>query len=155
MSLRQTVLAAAAAAGLAAATTALAGPGEDERAIRNHIERYYFEGVSRADTAAAHRAFHPVAVMYFVRDGAFAERTIPDWLGGIAKRAAEKPGPDGVRRRVLSVDVTGSAAVAKLELASPEAVLTDYMSLLKVNGEWTVVGKIFDRRPGTAQAAGR
>ena len=53
------------------------------------------------------------------------------------------------------MDVTGSAAVVQLELASPEAVLTDYMSLLKVNGEWTIVGKIFDRQPGTAQAAGR
>jgi hypothetical protein len=154
MSLRPTVLAAA-AAGLAAATTAFVRPSEDERAVRSHIERYYFDGVRRADTAAAHRAFHPVAVMYFVRDGAFAQRSIPDWLGGIVKRAAEKPGPDAVRRRVVSVDVAGSAAVARLELASPEAVLTDYMSLLKVNGEWTIVGKIFDRQPGPAQAAGR
>ncbi|HYC31214.1 MAG TPA: nuclear transport factor 2 family protein [Gemmatimonadales bacterium] len=152
MSLRPTVLA---AAGLAAATTAYVRPGPDERAIRSHIERHYFEGVRSADTAEAHRAFHPVAVMYFVRDGEFAQRSIPDWLGGIARRAAEKPAPDAVRRRVVSVDVTGSAAVAKLELASAEAVLTDYMSLLKVNGEWTIVGKIFDRQPGAAQAAGR
>lgn len=149
------ILLIAAAAALAAGTTALAGPGEDERAIRAHIERHYFDGVRRADTALAHGAFHPVAVMYFVRDGGFAQRSIPDWLGGIAKHAAETPGPDKVERRVLSVDVTGSAAVAKLELKSPEAVLTDYMSLLKVNGEWTIVGKIFDRQPGAAQAAGR
>jgi hypothetical protein len=149
------ILLIAAAAALAAGTTALAGPGEDERAIRAHIEHHYFDGVRRADTALAHGAFHPVAVMYFVRDGGFAQRSIPDWLGGIAKHAAETPGPDKVERRVLSVDVTGSAAVAKLELKSPQAVLTDYMSLLKVNGEWTIVGKIFDRQPGAAQAAGR
>ena len=144
-----------AATALATGTTALVGPGEDERAIRDHIERHYFEGVRRADTAEAHRAFHQVAVMYFVRDGAFTQRSIPDWLGGIAKRATEKPGPDAMQRRVVSVDVTGTAAVAKLELKSPEAVLTDYMSLLKVNGEWTIVGKIFDRQSGAAQAAGR
>ena len=151
----RTALLTMAAAGVAAATTAIAAPGDDERAIRRHIETHYFDGVRRADTAEAHRAFHPVAVMYFVRDGGFAQRTIPDWLGGIAARAAERPGPDAVERRVLSVDVTGSAAVAKLELRSPEAVLTDYMSLLKVDGRWTIVGKIFDRRPGAAQAAGR
>ncbi len=68
----------------------------DERAIRQHIERNYFEGVRRSDTAAAHRAFHPVVTMYFVRDGAFAQRTIPDWLGGIAERAPDPPVPDSV-----------------------------------------------------------
>ena len=140
---------------LAAGTTAALRGDPEERAIRSHIERHYFDGVRRADTALAHRAFHPVTVMYFVREGAFAERTIPDWLAGIARGRAGQTGPDSVPRRIVSVDVTGSAAVAKLELGYPEATVTDYMSLLKVNGEWTIVGKIFDRRPAAAQAAGR
>lgn len=132
--------------------TAAARRGEpDERAIRSHIERHYFDGVRRGDTALAHRAFHPVTVMYFVRDGAFTQRTIPDWLGAVAGRGAATA-PDSVPRRIVSVDVTGSAAMAKLELGYPEATVTDYMSLLKVNGEWTIVGKIFDRRPVPAQA---
>jgi hypothetical protein len=44
--------------------------------------------------------------------------------------------------------------MAKLELEYPDATVTDYMSLLKVNDRWTIVGKIFDRRPTAAQAAG-
>jgi Putative lumazine-binding len=136
----------------AAGLTAGARTDPDELAIRRHIERYYFEGVRHSDTAAAHRAFHPVAIMYSVRDGKLAERTISDWLTAIAERAPKPPKPDAVERRVVSVDVTGKAATAKLELISPEAVITDYMSLLKVDGEWTIVGKIFDRRPTTAQA---
>ena len=126
----------------------------DERAIRRHIERNYFEGVRRSDTAAAHRAFHSVVTMYFVRDGAFAQRSIPDWLRGIAERATDPPVPDAVPRRILDVDVTGSAAMAKLELGYPDALVTDYMSLLKVDGEWTVVGKIFERQPRPARAGG-
>ena len=133
----------AGAAGLTAATRTR----PDEQAIRRHIERYYFEGVRHSDTAAAHRAFHPVAVMYSIRDGKLAERTILDWLTAIAERAPKPPRPDAVQRRVVSVDVTGSAAMAKTELVQPEAVVIDYLSLLKVDGEWTIVGKIFDRRP--------
>jgi Putative lumazine-binding len=133
----------AGAAGLTAATRT----APDEQAIRRHIERYYFEGVRHSDTAAAHRTFHPVAVMYSIREGKLAERSIPDWLTAIAERAPNPPKPDAVQRRVVSVDVTGTAAVAKTELIQPEAVVTDYLSLLKVDGEWTVVGKIFDRRP--------
>jgi Putative lumazine-binding len=136
----------------AAGLTAASWTDPDEQAIRRHIERYYFEGVRHSDTAAAHRAFHPVAIMYSVRDGKLAERSIAEWLTAIAERAPNPPKPDAVQRRAVSVDVTGDAAVAKLELTHPDAVLTDYMSLLKVNGEWTIVGKIFDRRATTAQA---
>jgi hypothetical protein len=132
----------AGAAGLTAATWT----SPDEQAIRRHIERYYFEGVRKADTAAAHRAFHPVVTMYSVRDGKLAERSIPDWLTAIAERAPKPPKPDDVPRRVVSVDVAGNAAMAKLELAYPEATVTDYMSLLKVDGRWIIVGKIFDRQ---------
>jgi hypothetical protein len=147
-----TLLALPAAAMLAGAVTR-ANP--DEQAVRQHIERYYFEGVRNSDTAAAHQAFHPVAKMYFLRDGGFAERTIPDWLAAIAREAPNPPRPDSFPRRVVAVDVSGGAATAKLELRYADAVITDYMSLLKVNGEWTIVGKIFDRRPVTAQASGR
>jgi Putative lumazine-binding len=138
----------AGAAGLTAAS--LNDP--DERAIRRHIEQYYFEGVRRSDTAAARRAFHPVLTMYSARDGALAQRSLDEWVTAIAERAPNPPKPDAVQRRIVSVDVTGTAAMAKVELVQPEATLTDYMSLLKLNGEWIIVGKIFDRQPKTAQA---
>ena len=96
----------AGAAGLIATTWT----NPDEQAISRHIERHYFEGVRNSDTAAAHRAFHPVAIMYSVRDGRLAERSIPDWLTAIAERAPKPPKPDDVRRRIVSVDVTGNAA---------------------------------------------
>jgi hypothetical protein len=135
-------------------TLAAASGDEDERAIRQHIERFYFEGVRASDTAAAHRAFHPVAVMYSVKEGKLAERTIPDWLAAIAGRSPRPAAPDSHPRRVVMVDVSGNAAVAKLRLDYPDATITDYMSLLKVNGQWTVVGKIFDRQAPAARAAG-
>ena len=136
----------------AAGLTVAAVHDPDERAIRRHIERYYFEGVRQSDTAAAHRAFHPVLTMYSARDGALAQRSLEEWLTAIAERAPDPPKPDDVSRRIVSVDVTGNAAMAKLELVSPDATVTDYMSLLKLNGEWIIVGKIFDRKPKTAQA---
>jgi Putative lumazine-binding len=41
--------------------------------------------------------------------------------------------------------VVGDAAVAKIALKRPGARLTDYMSLLKVDGRWLIVNKIFTR----------
>jgi hypothetical protein len=52
---------------------------------------------------------------------------------------------DSTRRRVAEVDVAGDAAIAKLELERPDAFVTDYMSLLKVDGRWVIVNKVFAR----------
>jgi hypothetical protein len=139
-----------------AALTAATGDSPDERAIRQHIERYYFGGVRNSDTALAHQAFHAsVAKMSFVRDGHLVERTIPEWLASIAERAPNPPKPDTFPRRVVSVDVSHDAAVAKLQIRYADAMVTDYMSLLKVEGQWVIIGKIFDRHPLSAQASAR
>jgi hypothetical protein len=146
-----------AAAALAGITAFVAAPetDPDEQAIRRHIESTYFDGVRMSDTAAAHRAFHPqMRAMYSVRDGALAERSIPDWLAAIAKGASNPPKPDAVRRTVVSVDVTGDAAVAKLRLDSPGSTITDYMSLLKVDGRWQIVNKIFTRETRREHVSG-
>jgi hypothetical protein len=137
------------------AATALPHETPDEQAIRRNIQRYYFEGVRNSDTAAAHRAFHPVAQMHFIKDGHLSSRTIPDWLAGIAQQAPNPPRPDRFPRRVVSVDVSGTAATAKLRLDYEDVIITDYMSLLKVDGQWVIVGKIFDRRPRAASTSSR
>jgi hypothetical protein len=66
-----------------------------------------------------------------------------------------KPGEvDSTRRRVTSVDVVGDAAVARLELERPDVLLTDYMSLLKVDGRWQIVNKIFTRETRREHVSG-
>jgi hypothetical protein len=137
----------------AAAAAALPYTNPDERAIRQHIERHYFEGVRRSDTALAHGAFSPVAKMYFIRDGKLVERSIPDWLGGIARNAPQPARPDTFQRRVVDVDVSGTAATAKLQLDYADAVIVDYMSLLKEDGQWRIVNKIFDRKPRSSTSS--
>lgn len=47
----------------------------------------------------------------------------------------------------MSVDVTGDAAVAKVELDYPNALLTNYFTLLKVDGKWMIMNKIFHTQP--------
>src|SRR6476660_3850306 len=58
-----------------------------------------------------------------------------------------KPAADeasGIRkRRIELVDVTGNAAIGKIVLDYPDAYIVDYMSLLKTNGEWRIINKIF------------
>jgi hypothetical protein len=121
---------------------------EDEAAIRQTVQLYFDGGTKLND------AFHPDARMLYVKEGKFQLVPIGDF---IAKSIAYSSKPKDAAavdpvKRVASVDVAGNAAVAKLEITKPGWVVTDYMSLLKVDGRWVIVNKIFDSAP-TATAA--
>jgi hypothetical protein len=135
---------AASAALLAAGAADLSARWADEAAIRQTVQ-YYFDGGKNRDSLALRKAFHPEARMLFAREGKLVVVPIAEY---ITRVGSDRPKPgevDSTGRRVISVDVVGDAAVAKLELKRPDAVLTDYMSLLKVDGRWVIVNKIFTR----------
>lgn len=124
-----------------------ARPADDEAAIRQAVQ-YYFDGSRNADSATMRKGFRTdVAHMFFVRDSQLVDVPIPEFLARVA--GGRRPGfqPDTLRRRVVMIDVAGNAAVAKLETVTPGQRVVDYMSLLKINGRWQIVTKIFDRLP--------
>ncbi|MGH9904872.1 MAG: PQQ-binding-like beta-propeller repeat protein [Pyrinomonadaceae bacterium] len=63
----------------------------------------------------------------------------------IIARAAGKPAADEAQRKraIESIDITGNAAIAKIVLDYPQVKFTDYMSLLKIDGEWKIINKTF------------
>jgi len=117
----------------------------DEDAIRR-VVGYYFEGGTAGDSSIVAKAFHKSAMMFFVRDTAFVQMPIfSDYLARVAAPRPAGAPRDQTKKEIVSIDIAGTAAVAKLRLTQPNAVLTDFMSLLKINGEWKIVNKIFDR----------
>jgi len=86
-------------------------------------------------------AFNPAARLYWSSADTLATRTADEYIA----RMPGKPAADeGARKRHIElVDVTGNAAVGKIVLDYPDAYIVDYMSLLKTNGEWRIINKIF------------
>ena len=152
--MRPTALLIATSAALAAAGAAdLSARWADEAAVRQTVQ-YYFDGGKNRDSVTLRKAFHPEARMLFARDGKLAVVPIGEYITRVGSEQ-RKPGEvDSTERRVVSVDVVGDAAVAKLELKRPEALLTDYMSLLKVDGRWLIVNKIFTREKRREHVSG-
>lgn len=112
----------------------------DEAGVRAALN-HYIQGHATGDGSHMKIAFHPNANLYFIRDGKYAERTSADYASGFSGR----PPADEAqrRRRIESVDVVGTAAQAKIVLEYPGVTFTDYMTLLKVDGEWKIVAKVF------------
>lgn len=144
---------ASAAALLVAGAADLSARWADEAAIRQTVQ-YYFDGGKNRDSLALRKAFHPEARMLFAKDGRLEMVPIGEYIERVAG-SRPKPGEvDRTRRRVASVDVAGDAAVAKLELQRPDMLITDYMSLLKVDGRWVIVSKIFSREQRREHVSG-
>ena len=148
------LLVAMAAALLLAGAADLSARWADEAAIRQTVQ-YYFDGGKNRDSVALRKAFHPDARMLFAKDGKLVVVPIGEYIARVAKERLKPGEVDSTRRRVTSVDIAGDAAIARLELERPDVLLTDYMSLLKVDGRWQIVNKIFTRETRREHVGGR
>lgn len=133
----------AAAVVLGGTVTGFSRQGAEEREVRAALE-HYLAGHATGDGAHHKMVFHPDSKLYFNRDGRFSSRTSADYIAG----SPGKPAADEAlrKRRIVSVDVTGDAAMAKIELDYPQTFFTDYFNLLKVDGKWMIVNKTFHAR---------
>lgn len=128
---------------LLVAAVALRPMSADEAAVRATLQ-HYLDGHATGRPDVMVQAFDTIANLYWVTDGALQTRTVEAYVGGMSGRPAANESER--RRRIASVDIAGTAAIARIELDYPGAFFTDYMSLLKINGEWKIVAKIFDVR---------
>lgn len=134
----------AAAIALGAAAGAGAQQPAADAAVRKPLE-LYLQGHATGDGELWKQAFHPSARIEGLRDGKLVSRTVTEF----AAVAAGKPADDEAqrKRRIVSVDVTDDAAFAKIELDYPKVKFTDYFTLLKVDGEWKIMSKVYHGQP--------
>lgn len=120
-------------------------PSADETEIRRVVTDYYFN--HNGDSLVLRQAFDLDRThMFYVQADSLVDVPIPDYVRRVGSQPRRPAGQsDNTVKRVVLVDVTGTAAVAKLEIRTPTATLTDYMSLLKVRGRWQIMNKIFHR----------
>jgi len=111
---------------------------------RAPIEQY-FAAHALGQGAFITNSFAADAKIKFVEGSEFKEWTRDEF----AKRF-QQPTADEYRRvrRIERLDVSGNAASAVLTLNYPQVLFTDHLSLLKIDGQWKIVGKVFfaDRR---------
>jgi len=112
----------------------------EETAIRAVVDRY-LHGLKFNDVASLAKAFHPDAKLFFVRkDGSLGQLTQEKWYEGFRASAGQEEKGD---LRIASVEVTRDAAMVKVEEDYPDSRYVDYLSLLKLGGEWRIVNKIY------------
>lgn len=124
-----------------------AGQDTEKEAVRVPLENY-LKGHATGDGEYFRKAFHTEGNLIFIRDGKFTTRSFADYIAG----ASGKPAADEAKRKrwIESVDIAGNAATAKIILDYPTVKFVDYISLLKINGEWKIINKSFYAEPKAA-----
>lgn len=107
----------------------------------------YLQGHATGNPEFMRKAFHTEGNLIFIRDGKYTTLSFADYIA----RQSGKPAPDEDKRKrwIESVDVAGNSAVGKIILDYPNGKFVDYMTLLKINGEWKIVNKSFYFEPKT------
>lgn len=113
---------------------------DEKEAVKVPLENY-IKGHATGDAEYMKKAFHTEGNLIFIRDGKYTTRSFAEYIAGSSGKPA--PEEDKRKRSIESMDVFGNAASAKIILDYPNVKFVDYMSLLKINGEWKIVNKIF------------
>jgi len=103
----------------------------------------YFLGMYEGDVERLRRIFHPQCWLFGENRGGSHEFALPGFLDQIASEPAPKTEDEPFDMRLVSIDRTGSVAVAKVEVRYQGRRYTDYLTFQKTTGEWRIVGKLF------------
>ena len=103
----------------------------------------YIEGSTNGQPDRLRKAFHPELNLYYVKNGQVAVWSGLDYI------ADTKEGkPTGETGKILSIDFENNAAMAKVEISHPNSrtPYIDYFMLLKTNGKWQIIHKMFTKK---------
>ncbi len=125
---------------------------DETDAIKQVVTSAYVEGIqNNGSIEAIRKGFHPSFNMLRFTENEIKPYPIEEWIAAIEKRNTDaKPDAKIVLTEAifLSVDVTGTAAIVKLELAREgKKTFTDYIVLYKFTEGWRIVSKSYYRHP--------
>ena len=117
---------------------------EEKKAVGVPLENY-FKAQATGNGDLIRQAFHTEGKIIFISEGKFTQWSVEEFAGRFnGKSAADEE----KRKRSFDIlDIAGNAAIAKVTLDYPTVKFTDYMTLLKIDGEWKIINKTFTSEP--------
>lgn len=111
----------------------------EEAAARACLENYMSGEGDRVE-----KAFHPSASMKYLdaQTGEFRDMPIAEFIARVKANTNKTERKIGI----VSLDIQGHAANGKIRIETDKVIMYDYMNMLKINGEWKIVSKIFSRQ---------
>lgn len=121
-------------------TQIIVGQVKESEAVKLPLNKY-LAAHATGNRELIHQAFYKDARIMAFRDGNFTNWSVEEF----AERFNGKPADDEAKRKraIKTIEISGTAAIAKIVLDYPTIRFTDLMTLLKIDGEWKIVNKSF------------
>lgn len=104
----------------------------------------YFDGFYYGDVAMLRRVFHPACHLSNASEGKLAHDDMETVFARVAGRVSPAKNGEARRDAVLGIDVSSTvSALARVQIAIGPRLFTDYLNLLKLDGEWRIIAKVF------------
>ena len=122
-----------------------------KKEIRYLIERNYLQGaLNEMHTERMKEGYHPDFAIFFPgADGQLGKLSLGSWIGLVEEDKRQGGNRAELRQleaEFLQIEVSGQAAFVKLKLLRKgEPLFTDFITLLKMEGRWQIVTKIYDQ----------
>lgn len=111
---------------------------EDRQTIETLLQDY-FDGLYEGDVAKLRRIFHDDAWL----KGNNYRSSRDEWLEAVAARLIPKVVGMDYNFNVISLDIVDDQAMAKVDVPLLAAHFIDFLGLLKENGKWKIVNKMY------------
>ncbi|SEW08320.1 Putative lumazine-binding [Chryseobacterium wanjuense] len=116
-----------------------------ENEIRAMLERY-FDVLQTQDLNEFDKVFNSNSVLYSAQDGNFVVRPFDEYREMVKNRKSPVEMGSGRKDEVVFLDIlSDTMAFAKVRLQLFDNIMVDYLNLVKVDGNWSIVSKLFYR----------
>ena len=105
----------------------------------------YLQAQATGNSELILKAFYKDARIMAFRGDKISNLSVEEFAGFFKGKVADDESER--KRQIESIDISGNAAIAKITLDYPTIKFTDYMTLLKIDGEWKIVNKSFYAEP--------
>ncbi|MGE3150015.1 MAG: nuclear transport factor 2 family protein [Pseudorhodoplanes sp.] len=112
------------------------------------LARHYCDGLYDGNVDLLAKIFHPKSRLHVITDGKLAEIEQPAYLKIVAGRASPRSLNAKRREEIVSISITSPhAAVLTLNILLTDKFYTDQLALIKDEGKWQIMSKIYYLNP--------
>ena len=106
----------------------------------------YFEVIHAQDLELFDQVFHKDCCLYSAQSGELVLRPYALYREQVAGRKSPKELGNPRKDEILSVDMLSpTMASAKVQLQMFEGIMQDYLNLVKIDGRWWIVAKLYEQ----------
>lgn len=115
---------------------------EDSLVISETLKNRYFKGIYEGDVNTLKSVYYPGTLLFGDVKGQPYQKTLAEYLDGVAHRQSPKDSGKPYKGEILSVKVVNSIAIAEVRVTMYDFIYHEFLSFHRMDGKWLLVNKM-------------